>query len=309
MRACSARPEAQPRYEDADRGRDGRRLALLAGAPRDEHGDLLLVTVDPSMVAPNPEQPRKDFDEEGLQVLAASLRRNGLLHPIVVQRDGDGYRLVAGERRLRAAQMAGLTTIPAMVRPEAESGRLALELALTENLIRTDLNPMEQAAAYARLSDTFGLGHKEIGERVGKSRPAISNAIRLLGLAAPVQRAVAEWRVPATVARLLLALPEAEQEGMAVEIERSGMGQTAVEREVQRRLEQLGTPPARSTVLQTPKTRTSADDDALQRALEQTIGLPVRLERLRRGGGRLVIEWLEEDDLDALYNRLGGPPL
>src|SRR5207302_1628851 len=158
-------------------------------------------------VAPNPEQPRRDFDEHGLQALADSMRLHGLLHPIVVQRDGDGYRLFAGERRLRAAQMAGLTAIQAIVRPEAESGRQALELALTENLQRHDLNPMEIASAYARLVDAFGLTHEAIALRLGRSRPLVSNYIRMLNLPASVQKQVAEGRLQYTTARAVLGLP------------------------------------------------------------------------------------------------------
>src|ERR1019366_4574917 len=142
-----------------------------------------------------------------------SIRLHGLPHPIVVQRDGDSYSLVAGERRLRAAQLVGVSSIPAIVRPAAESSRHQLEMALTENLLRTDLNPMEEAAAYARLSDAFGLTHEAIALRLGRSRSGISNAIRLLDLPAPVQEAVADSRLTASHARALLVLPVAGDRG------------------------------------------------------------------------------------------------
>ncbi len=165
--------------------------ALLTNEAEAEEGSPL-ISLDPRTVAPNPEQPRRAFEPDALAALGDSIRLHGLLHPIVVQRDGDSYCLVAGERRLRAAQLAGIASIPAIVRPAAESSRHQLEVALTENLQRTDLNPMEEAAAYARLSDAFGLTHEAIALRLGRSRSGVTNAIRLLDLPAPVQEAVAE---------------------------------------------------------------------------------------------------------------------
>jgi ParB family chromosome partitioning protein len=162
----------------------------LPTSPADtESGDVLReIPIDE--VAPNPEQPRRAFDEAGLADLADSIRLHGLLQPIVVEaRPEGGYRLVAGERRLRAARLAGLRSVPAVVRPASESARQALELALVENLQRTDLSPIEEAAAFARLADTFGLSHDAIARRVGRSRPAVSNAIRLLGLPPSIQLA------------------------------------------------------------------------------------------------------------------------
>jgi len=189
--------------------------ALLTNEAEAEEGSLL-ISLDPRTVAPNPEQPRRAFEPDALAALGDSIHLHGLLHPIVVQRDGDSYSLVAGERRLRAAQIAGISSIPAIVRPAAESSRHQLEMALTENLLRTDLNPMEEAAAYARLSDAFGLTHEAIALRLGRSRSGISNAIRLLDLPAPVQEAVADSRLTASHARALLVLPQAaDQEAVA----------------------------------------------------------------------------------------------
>ncbi len=196
-----------------------------------------LINVDPHSVAPNPEQPRRAFDPESLQALGDSIRLHGLLHPIVVQREGDTYRLVAGERRLRAAQLAGVSAIPAIVRPAAESGRQSLEVALTENLVRSDLNPMEEAAAYARLSDAFGLTHEAIALRLGRTRSGVSNAIRLLNLPAPVQEAVAESRLTAGHARALLVLPNAsDQEALAAVVIADGLSVRETEQAVRDRV-------------------------------------------------------------------------
>ena len=283
--------------------------ALLSSEPDPAEGPPL-VNLDPRSVAPNPEQPRRSFDPEALQALGDSIRMHGLLHPIVVQRDGDSYRLVAGERRLRAAQVAGVSTIPAIVRPAAESGRHSLEMALTENLVRTDLNPMEEAAAYARLADAFGLTHEAIALRLGRTRSSISNAIRLLNLPAPVQEAVADSRLTAGHARALLVLPNAiDQEALAAAAIADGLSVRETERAVQERLDRAPAVPAGVRVAAPAAALPAPDDLALRRGLEQVLGIPVRLQRRKGGGGRIVIDWAEDADLDALHRKLGGPPL
>jgi ParB family transcriptional regulator, chromosome partitioning protein len=282
--------------------------ALLTNEAEAEEGSLL-ISLDPRTVAPNPEQPRRAFEPDALAALGDSIHLHGLLHPIVVQRDGDSYSLVAGERRLRAAQLAGISSIPAIVRPAAESSRHQLEMALTENLLRTDLNPMEEAAAYARLSDAFGLTHEAIALRLGRSRSGISNAIRLLDLPAPVQEAVADSRLTASHARALLVLPmAADQEAVAALAIADGLNVRETERAVQERLTRAAGPGRPRVAAATPA-QPAPDDIALRRGLEHVLGVPVRLQRRKGGGGRIVIDWAEESDLDALYRKLGGPPL
>ncbi len=287
----------------------GRGLEALLTSEAETPEGPPLVNLDPRTVRPNPEQPRRSFDPEALAALGESIRLHGLLHPIVVQRDGDAYRLVAGERRLRAAQLAGVSAISAIVRPAAESGRQSLEVALTENLVRTDLNPMEEAAAYARLADAFGLTHEAIALRLGRTRSTVSNAIRLLNLPAPVQEAVAESRLTAGHGRALLVLPNpADQEALAAVAIADGLSVRETERAVQERLDRVTTSPTvrASAPAEAPAT---PDDVALRRGLEQALGVSVRLQRRKGGGGRIVIDWAEDSDLDALYRRLGGPPL
>jgi ParB family chromosome partitioning protein len=281
--------------------------ALLTNEAEAEEGSPL-ISVDPATVAPNPEQPRRAFEPDALAALGESIRLHGLLHPIVVQREGDTYSLVAGERRLRAAQLAGASSIPAIVRPAAESSRHQLEMALTENLLRTDLNPMEEAAAYARLSDAFGLTHEAIALRLGRSRSGISNAIRLLDLPAPVQEAVADSRLTASHARALLVLPvAADQEALAALVIADSLNVRDTERAVQERLTRAAPGPQRAA--SAAQVEAAPDDVALRRGLEHALGVPVRLQRRKGGGGRIVIDWADESDLDALYRKLGGPPL
>jgi ParB family transcriptional regulator, chromosome partitioning protein len=288
----------------------GRGLDALLSSEPDPTDGPPLVNLDPRTVAPNPEQPRRSFDPEALKALGDSIRLHGLLHPIVVQRDADAYQLVAGERRLRAAQLAGVSTIPAIVRPAAESSRHSLEMALTENLVRTDLNPMEEAAAYARLADAFGLTHEAIALRLGRSRSGVSNAIRLLNLPAPVQDAVADSRLTAGHARALLVLPHPpDQEALAAEAIADGWSVRETEHAVEERLARPAPAPSQVRRTSPAQAPPAPDDRALRRGLEQVLGAPVRLHRRKGGGGRIVIDWAEDADLDALYRRLGGPPL
>jgi ParB family chromosome partitioning protein len=300
--------EAQPRAfrrRGLGRGLD----ALLTNEAEAAEEGSPLISLDPKTVSPNPEQPRRAFEPDALAALGDSIRLHGLLHPIVVQRDGDSFSLVAGERRLRAAQLAGVSSIPAIVRPAAESSRHQLEMALTENLLRTDLNPMEEAAAYARLSDAFGLTHEAIALRLGRSRSGISNAIRLLDLPAPVQEAVADQRLTASHARALLVLPLAsDQEALAALVIADGLNVRDTERAVQERLTHASTP-SRTRAAAAPPAEATPDDVALRRGLEHALGVPVRLQRRKGGGGRIVIDWAEDADLDALYLKLGGQPL
>jgi ParB family transcriptional regulator, chromosome partitioning protein len=285
-----------------------------AGTPAAE-ADTGLVDVDPHHVEPNPEQPRRGFDEEGLAALADSIRTHGLLHPIVVERvDAGRYRLVAGERRLRAAKQAGVSSIPAIIRPAAESARHALELALVENLQRAQLSPLEEAAAYARLADTFGLSHDAIGLRVGRSRSAVSNMVRLLTLAAEAQEALADGRITAGHARALLPLPEDAQAELARRVADEGLSVRRVEQLVQEHAAAAaGAAEPRAEARTRPSGATRApltpDDSALQRGFEEALGTPVHLQRRRRGGGRLVIDFYSDEELDALYTKLGGPQL
>jgi ParB family chromosome partitioning protein len=287
----------------------GRGLDALLTNEAEAGEESPLISLDPHTVSPNPEQPRRAFEPQALAALGDSIRLHGLLHPIVVQRDGDTYSLVAGERRLRAAQLAGVSSIPAIVRPAAESSRHQLEMALTENLLRTDLNPMEEAAAYARLSDAFGLTHEAIALRLGRGRSGISNAIRLLDLPAPVQEAVADSRLTASHARALLVLPlAADQEAIAALVIEDSLNVRDTERAVQERLTRSTAPPRQPTPAAAPEEATP-DDQALRRGLEHALGVPVRLQRRKGGGGRLVIDWADDSDLDALYRKLGGPAL
>ncbi len=266
----------------------------------------ILIEIDPARIHPNPEQPRRHFNDSSLATLTESIRLHGVLHPIVVERlPGGDYQLVAGERRWRAAERSGVSTLPAIVRPATESARQALELALTENLVRTDLSAMEEAVAYARLADTFGLSHEAIALRVGRSRPYVSNIIRLLNLPATVQGAVADGKLSTGHARALLGISDAaSQEALAARIVSHGMSVRDVERTIAASLLTKSRDPSAHPA----PAKLSPNDVAVRRGLEEALGTPVRIDR-KGHGGRLVIDFFSDDDLSNIYMRVSGRPL
>ena len=186
----------------------GRGLGALLSAAPPTAATTIEIPVD--AIVPNPNQPRKDFDDSRLRELAGSLGQTGVLQPVVVRRVGSGYQLVVGERRWRAAKLAGLARIPAIVREASDAQ--AIELALVENLLREDLNPMEEAEAYQRLLAEFDWTQEELAQRVGKDRSSVANCLRLLKLPAIIQADLRAGRLAMGHARALLALPSAEEQ-------------------------------------------------------------------------------------------------
>ena len=239
----------------------------------------------------NPHQPRVDFDEESLAELTASIAAHGILQPIVVREAADGgYELIAGERRLRAARAAGMTEIPAVVR-ESSPNEL-LELALVENVQRSDLNPIEEASAYRELIDRFGLSHEAVARQVGKSRVAVSNALRLLDLASETRQAIVNGRITEGHGRALAALtiPELQRAVLQVVLERHlSVRQTE---ELVRRKRELGQARQRQPL--------SEDLADLEAQLRGVLATKVGIVRTRRGG-RLVIDFYSDEELDRLY--------
>ena len=240
----------------------------------------------------NPLQPRDRFDDEELAALAASIAAHGILQPVVVRETADGeYELIAGERRLRAARQAGLTSIPAVIRES--SGGEVLELALVENVQRADLNPMEEAAAYRELIDRFGLSHEAVARQVGKSRVAISNALRLLDLAPETRQAIVDGAISEGHGRALAALtiPELQRAVLQVVLERQ-LSVRQTEELVRRKREQ---PPNRRRAV------VNEDLADLEAQLRGILATKVGIVRTRRGG-RLVIDFYSDEELDRIYS-------
>jgi ParB family chromosome partitioning protein len=269
-------------------------------------GGARLRELPPTAIRPNPKQPRTHFDEAALAELVVSLREVGMLQPVVVRpsgRDdagGEAFELIMGERRWRASQEAGLATIPAIVRETADGD--LLRDALLENLHRHDLNPLEEAAAYAQLLEEFGVTHDELAGRIGRSRPHVSNTIRLLQLPAPVQRRVAAGVLSAGHARALLALeaPLAQEE-LAARIVAEGLSVRAVEEIV--KVGEGDTKRAQRA----PRPRGDKPAEAINAELSLTERLDTRVKvEIGKGKGSITIGFADVDDLVRITSIING---
>jgi ParB family transcriptional regulator, chromosome partitioning protein len=277
------------------RGGLGRGLSsLIPGAT--EEGGLLDIPV--SAIARNPRQPRGDFPEESLEALARSIREVGVLQPVVVRRRDGGYELVAGERRLRAAKLAGLATIPAIVREGDDTE--SLREALIENIHREDLSPLELAAAFQSLLEDLGVTQEMVAERLGYSRAHVANTIRLLSLPGDVQRLLAEDRIQAGHARALLGLPDDEaRSALALRAAAEALSVRQVEDLVRRYMEQPGAVAIRGK---------KAPDPALaevEEILSEQLATRVQVT-LGRRKGKIVVEFASREDLERIVSEIIG---
>jgi len=257
-------------------------------------GTKTLQEIPIASISPNPFQPRKRMDEAALRELAASFRQTGVLQPVLVRPQGDGYQLIAGERRWRAAQIAGLERIPAVVR-EATNAE-TLELALVENLLREDLNPMEEAEAYQRLLTEFQWSQEELAQRVGRDRSTVANALRLLRLPAPVQEDLREGRLTMGHARALLGISSAgDQMRLREQILAEGWSVRSTEHMIRRtRRGQKRPSPGRQPEV-------SAIEERLQEVLGAKVRITGRPER-----GRIEIYYASGEELDEIYRKISG---
>ena len=275
----------------------GRGLSALIPSARAEGPGASLRVVAIDLLDANRRQPRRRFDDTGIEELSQSIRRTGILQPVLVTREGGRFRIVAGERRVRAARRAGLSEVPVIVR-EGVTDRDHLLLALVENVQRRDLTALEEAEAYRHLKDDFGLTQEDVAERVGKDRTTVANALRLLKLPAAVRSALEDGSVSAGHARALLALPSAaDQEKLAKEIVRRGLSVRAVEAQVAKI--QKG-----SVKKKNPRAADADTRDAELR-LSRALGTRVEIRRKRRGG-EVRISFFSEEELIGLFERLSG---
>ena len=293
-------------------------LIPVAETGEQDGAGAVLVEVATSAISPNPHQPRAQFDEEGLVELAASIAAMGVLQPVLVRQTGEGaYELIAGERRRRAATRAGLTSVPAIVRLSDELG--SMEQALVENLHREDLTPLEEAAAYQQLIEEFGLTHDQVSKRVGKSRSAITNTIRLLGLPPAVQRLLTDRQLSAGHARALLATPDrARQEELAKTAAAEGWSVRQVELAVRDESEPDGSAPTEDPAGEsasggdldgaglTPTTKLRPPgllelENLLAEHLDTRVKVQMGAKR-----GRVTIEFADLEDLERLYRLMAG---
>ena len=274
----------------------GRGLSALIPQRPQQAGS---VEIPVSRIAPNPRQPRQRMDQAELEALASSIREHGILQPILVTETLDGYQLVAGERRFRASQLAGLERIPAIVRQLAD--RDQLELALVENLQRADLGPMEEATAFRALLTEFGLTHEQVAQRVGRAKSTITNTLRLLDLDPVVQEHLAEGRLTEGHARAIGGLAPEVQGRIAATVIDQGLSVRQAEELVRRLREPRVARPGR------PAPAADPDLERVEEDLRRRLGTKVTLARSRRGG-RIIIEYYSDEELGQLYDRLIGGP-
>lgn len=246
-----------------------------------------------SLIEPNREQPRKEFDKEQMEELASSIRQYGVLQPIMVQKKGDMYEIIAGERRWRAAKMAGLKEIPAIIREYDKQKKM--EISLIENVQRADLNPIEEAAAYRQLIDEFGLKQEEIAERVAKNRATITNSLRLLKLDPRVQELLIQGKLSSGHARALLAIEDSQQQYATAElIIKNELSVREVEKLVK-------------TLLKPKKEKMQKDEKDisfvfrdLEERMKSIMGTKVLIHRKDKNKGRIEIEYYSESELERI---------
>ena len=269
--------------------------ALLGGDEPAATGGETLATLAIDALQPGRYQPRARIGQEGLAELAESIKAQGVMQPILARPIGAGrYEIVAGERRWRAARMAGLTTVPALVREVPDSQALAI--ALIENLQREDLNPLDEATGIKRLTEEFGMTHAEAADAVGRSRAAITNALRLLELAPPVQELLREGKLDMGHARALLALPALKQ----IEVAREAVARQLSVRQVEQRVTGMTARPAGRS-----RPRIDRDVARLEEELSGELGTTVTIRAgAKPGSGKLTIHYSTLDQLGALLERL-----
>jgi ParB family chromosome partitioning protein len=267
-----------------------------APAPAESHATQGLAEIPISQIQPNPFQPRKTFNEASIDELARSVREHGIVQPLVVTRAGDKYKLIAGERRYRAAQKAGLTTVPVLIKEMMTEGD-ALQIALIENIQREDLNPIEEAMAYHQLHDDFQLTQEEISRRVGKERSTVANFLRLLKLPDPVKKLLASGQLSMGHARALLAIESPKkQEQLAERVVRKNLNV--------RQTEMLASESSPKTAEKKEKEKDVFTRDAEDK-LQRTLRTKVEIDRRRRGGV-IHIRYGSEDELIRVVDELMG---
>jgi ParB family chromosome partitioning protein len=252
-------------------------------------GDTGVKEIRINDIEPNSGQPRKNFNDEKLSQLAESIKQHGVVQPLIIQREDSGYKIVAGERRWRAAKLAGLKTVPVIIRDLSD--KQVMEIALIENLQREDLNPIEEAEAYNKLIDDFGMTQEEISNTVGKSRPAIANSLRLLSLQEQIRRKLIEGEISSGHARALLA------------IESKSLQLKAVDEIIRKKLSVRETELLVKRLNTKKKVKTSKTDEAEYKAIEdrfrEVFGTKVKIMNKQKNG-KIVIEYYSLDELDRI---------
>ena len=272
--------------------------ALFSNSLMDANDSVKMVSI--SSIVPNPRQPRTRFTDNELSELADSIREHGVIQPLIVSEQGDGtYTLIAGERRLRASQIAGLNTVPVVTR-QADDREL-LELALIENIQREDLSPLEAAEAYKSLEENFNLTHEEISKRVGKNRASVTNTMRLLKLPGEVQKALLEKKITEGHARVLLSLPTPQAQINAMNhIIKNELNVRQTEEYIRNLLGES------NKKTKTAKTDLTPEMKEIENKLRQSIGTKVSLRPTKNGAGSISIHYYSDEELESIIDKLSS---
>mgnify|MGYP001583591647 CR=1 FL=1 len=262
---------------------------------RVSYADAQIQEIEVAKIAPNPYQPRKTFDPTALKELADSIKEHGVIQPLVVTKTPIGYELVVGERRFRASQLAGLLLVPAIIK-EAMVDQTKLEVALIENIQRQELNPIEEAQAYERLMKTFNMTQEQVAKKVGKSRPAVANTVRLLNLPAEIQRGVIEGKIMEGHARAILGLLDPEKMLLLYKMVQE---QNLNVRQVEAKVRELTAKRQMDSAAPDPKLM------ALETELRGRLGTQVKIQRQGQGG-KITIEFFSEEELSELVHKMAA---
>jgi len=264
-----------------------------AASDRVSYADAQIQEIEVAKIAPNPFQPRKVFEPAALRELADSIKEHGVIQPLVVTRTPVGYELVVGERRFRASQLAGLIKVPAIIK-EAMVDQTKLEVALIENIQRRELNPIEEAQAYERLMKTFNMTQEQVAKKVGKSRPAVANTVRLLNLPAEIQRGVIEAKITEGHARAILGLMDPERMLLMYKLI---LDQGLNVRQVEAKVRELTVKRQMDAAAPDPKLM------AIETELRGQLGTQVKIQRQGKGG-RITIEFFSDEELEEIVHRM-----
>jgi ParB family chromosome partitioning protein len=288
-------PQATVLSGDVNKSNEASIPEKPAALPTDRvsYADAQIQEIEVAKISPNPFQPRKSFDPVALRELADSIKEHGVIQPLVVTRTPTGYELVVGERRFRASQLAGMPTVPAIIK-DTMVDQTKLEVAIIENIQRKELNPIEEAQAYERLMKTFSLTQEQVAKKVGKSRPAVANTVRLLNLPAEIQRGVIEGKIMEGHARAILGLIDPEKMLLMYKMV---LEQNMNVRQVENKVRELTARRQMDAAAPDPKLM------ALETELRGKLGTQVKIQRQGQGG-RITIEFFSDEELNEIISKM-----
>ncbi|HOF42243.1 MAG TPA: ParB/RepB/Spo0J family partition protein [Candidatus Moranbacteria bacterium] len=281
-----------PNKQSAQISQDDFSKRVIGASDDPIRGDKYVIEVDVNQIVANPLQPRKNFDDEKLADLANSIKTHGIIQPLIVTKNGNRYELIAGERRLQAAQLVGLKKVPVIIRDSSELQKL--ELAIVENIQRHDLNPIEEGKAYQKLIDDFDMSQEEVASKMGKSRSLVANKVRLLSLPVEIQKGLIEGKITEGHAKAILSIPNPEKQRALYELI---LKSNLTVRQIEDKTKEISVRPHKRQIAVDPQVK------EVENALVEALGTKVKISKAG-DGGKIVIEYYSKEDLESLLNKL-----